>query len=289
MNLETVWEFELAALPGGSAITVGAVLTVLALLIAGYLLSRLVGLILVRRLSRTSMRRDAIEVVRRITYYLILLLVVMVALSLLQIPLTAFAFVTGAVAIGVGFGAQNIINNFISGWILMTERPIRIDDFVEFDNAFGTVERIGNRSTRIKRVDGVHVVVPNSHLLERTVVNWTLIDKNVRTFVRVGVAYDSDLSQVEELMLQAMTAQPEVLKEPPPVVVFDDFGDSALVFEASFWCESGGRELRLIRSDIRFRIAELFHRHNVVVAFPQQDVHLNVESALPVSIKDGAT
>ena len=108
----------------------------------------------------------------------------MTAMSLLRIPLTAFAFISGAVAIGVGFGAQNIINNFISSWILMSERPVRIGDFVEIDNSAGVVEMIGNRSTRIRRTDGVHMLVPNSQMLERIVVSWTLIDKSIRSMVR---------------------------------------------------------------------------------------------------------
>jgi small-conductance mechanosensitive channel len=194
------------------------------------------------------------------------------------------AFISGAVAIGVGFGAQNIINNVISGWILMSERPVRIGDFIELDDTNrGVVETIGNRSTRIRRIDGVHMLVPNSQLLERTVVNWTLVDRKFRTSVRVGVVYGSPVRLMEELLQQAVRERKEVLTDPEPIVVFEDFGDNALIFDTFFWCESSGeKELRVIRSDIRFRIDELCRENDIVIAFPQRDVHLYAKTPIEV-------
>lgn len=279
------WGYVLATAPGGQAISVGQILSVLILLIGGYFGSRFVGYVLGRRLAGTKLRPDAIHTLKRIVFFTILLLVVVTALSLLGIPLTAFAFATGAVAIGVGFGAQNIINNFISGWILMAERPIRIDDYIEIDNWQGTVERVGNRSTRIRRTDGVHLLVPNSQLLERTVVNWTLVDKEIRTTVRVGVEYGSPVHRVAELIMEAISEQPLVKSQPKPNVVFEDFGDNALMFDAYIWCDvTGERILRKIRSDIRFRITDLFAENGIVVAFPQRDVHLDAKKPLDIRI-----
>ena len=218
-------------------------------------------------------------------FFTILVLVVITALGLLGIPLTAFAFATGALAIGIGFGAQNIINNFISGWILMAERPIRIDDFIEIDAWQGIVERVGNRSTRIRRSDGVHLLVPNSQLLERTVVNWTLVDQSIRTTVRVGVEYGSPVRLVSELIMKAVAGQAQVKTTPEPTVVFEDFGDNALIFDAYFWCDvTGEKLLREIRSDVRFRICDLFDENNVIVAFPQRDVHLDTKDALEIRV-----
>ncbi len=217
-------------------------------------------------------------------FFTIVILVALTALSLLGIPLTAFAFATGAIAIGIGFGAQNIINNFISGWILMAERPIRIGDFIEIDGTNGVVELIGNRSTRIRRTDGVHLLVPNSRLLEQTVVNWTLVDREIRTMVRVGVAYGSPVRQVADLIRQAVEAQPEIKANPPLSVIFEDFGDSALVFDVYFWCDVGGEKLlREIRSEIRFRLTELFAENGITIAFPQRDIH--VDSLRPLDIR----
>ena len=282
-DIREIWAYTIWSFPNGADLTVAKIVLVLLLVVIGYWLSRLVGFFLKRRLAATQMRPDAIHFVSRLVFYLILIAVILTALSLLQIPLTAFAFVTGAIAIGVGFGAQNILNNFISGWILMTERPIRIDDFIEIDSVFGVVERIGNRSTRIRRSDGVHMLVPNSLLLERTVVNWTLIDQAIRSQVRVGVAYGSDAGMVRDLFLLAVAEQPEVKTDPEPRVIFEDFGDNALIFDAFFWCDvSGERQLKEIRSEIRFRVTAMFDEHNIVIAYPQRDVHLDVSRPLDI-------
>lgn len=282
-ELKIVLGTTLFTAPGGKVITVGQITEVLLLLVFGYLGSRLVGYLLARRLAATKLRPDVVYVLKRITFFVILILVVITALGLLGIPLTAFAFATGALAIGVGFGAQNIINNFISGWILMVERPIRIGDFIEIDSAQGVIEHIGNRSTRIRRTDGVHLLVPNSLLLERTVVNWTLVDMEIRTTVRVGVAYGSPVRLVADLILQAVKEQSEAKEKPAPSVIFDDFGDNALAFDAYFWCDAGSeRFLREIRSSIRFRITELFEQNGIVIAFPQRDVHLDSNKPLEI-------
>ena len=282
VNLTEIWNLVLVTLPGGDQLTVGKIVAVTFLVIAGYLASRFLGYVLGQRLSRT-LRPDVAYAIKRVTFFTLLVLVILTALHVLGVPLTAFAFTTGAIAIGVGFGAQNLINNVISGWILMAERPIRIGDFVEIDGTMGIVELIGNRSTRIRRTDGVHMLVPNSRLLEQTVVNWTLIDDEIRTTVRVGVAYGSPVETVARLLLDAVTDQEEVRESPAPTVVFEDFGDNSLVFDAYFWCNVGGERLRReIRSDIRFRIAERFAANGIEIAFPQRDVHLSAAAPLAV-------
>ncbi|MCJ7590556.1 MAG: mechanosensitive ion channel [Woeseiaceae bacterium] len=283
-SFDAIWTYPLINFSDGTHIHVGQVILVTALLVAGYLVSRLIERVIRTRLAKTGMRADAALILQRIIYYGLLTAVVMTALSLLHVPLHAFAFVSGAVAIGVGFGAQNIINNFISGWILLIERPVRVNDFVEVDTHQGVVERIGNRSTQIRRTDGVHLLIPNSQMLERVVVNWTLVDRQIRTIVKVGVAYGSPLRLTADLIEQAVKEHPDVRAEPPPLIVLDDFGDSAIIFDAYFWCDVGGeRELRGIRSDVRFRLDELFNENGIVIAFPQQDVHMN--SATPLEVR----
>ena len=282
-DFRTLWDTVLFTAPNDQAITIGQLALVVALLVFGYLGSRFIGYLLGKRLANTKLRPDIVYAFKRITFFTIFILVVLTALGLLGIPLTTFHFATGALAIGVGFGAQNIINNFISGWILMTERPIRIGDFIEIDDWQGVVETIGNRSTRIRRSDGVHLLVPNSALLERTVVNWTLVDLEIRTTVRVGVAYGSPVAQVADLIMQAVMAEAQVKQEPPPSVVFEDFGDNALIFDAYFWCDVGGEKaLREIRSSIRFGISAAFENNGIVIAFPQRDVHLDASKPLEI-------
>lgn len=286
-RLQTIWNFPLVRLGDGQAVLVSQVVLVAFLLIVGYFVSKFVERLIERRLAETSVTPDAAHALKRISFYTLIVIVAMMALSLLQIPLTAFAFVSGAIAIGVGFGAQNIINNFISGWILMFERPVRIGDFIELDDHKGVVEKIGNRSTRIRRTDGVHILVPNSQLLERKVVNWTLLDFDIRSIVRVGVAYGSPVRQVADLMLQAIHEHPNINKNPDPQIIFDDFGDNALIFDAYFWSQvRGEKDQRSLRSDIRFRIDELFRENDIVIAFPQRDLHMNTLSPLDIRLVD---
>lgn len=233
---------------------------------------------IISRLKQKGLEPDLILLIQRLYFIITLLLLIFTTLALLNVPLGAFAFVSGAVAIGVGFGAQNIINNFISGWILMWEKPIRIGDFLELGDVKGTVETINTRSTLIRRTDGVHMLIPNSHLLENTVTNWTLVDRLARAQVRVGVAYGSPTKLTEELIYEAVNGHELVLKEPLPEVAFEDFGDNALIFDAYFWIDTGGEKgLRGIKSDVRFKIEELFAANNIVIAFPQRDVHLDGE------------
>ena len=219
---------------------------------------------------------NLVQVVRRAIYILGLIVLSISLLEMLNVPLSAFAFISGAVAIGIGFGAQNIINNFISGWILIWERPISINDFIETGGVSGTVEEINTRSTKIRRVDGVHLLVPNSKLLEETVTNWTLEDKLFRCTVRVGVAYGSDVDKVRNLLQKAVVAHELILTEPPPQIIFEDFGDSSLVFDAYFWVYSvGDKSAREIRSDIRFIINRSFADNGITIAFPQRDIHID--------------
>lgn len=257
-------------------LTLEQVLLALVALIVGLLVARIVERVVGGRMRRAEVGPDMLQLVRRLLFYGLMVMVVLAVLAILGIPLTAFAFVSGAIAIGVGFGAQNIINNFISGWILMGERPIRIGDYIELDDVRGRVEAINNRSTRIRRTDGVHLLVPNSSLLETTVVNWTLVDDLSRSNVQLGVAYGSPVRKVKELLLEICREHPAVIAEPEPEVFFQDFGDSALVFGAYFWLHAsseGGR--RRVCSDIRFAIDEVFAEHGIVIAFPQRDIHID--------------
>lgn len=282
-DINSLMNFTLVSV-GDVSLTVGQLLSVILFAILGVLFVVWSTGFLRRRLAARKVNPDIVHLLGRA--YLILGFVVLgfMTLDFLSIPLAAFAFISGAVAIGIGFGAQNIINNFISGWILMWERPIKIGDFLELGDVKGTVESINTRSTKIRRVDGVHLLVPNSFLLENTVTNWTLVDRLMRTSVIVGVAYGSDVKRVTELLHQAAGEHAEILSEPPPKVIFDDFGDNALTFVLNVWVMAQSETgLRGIRSDLRYRIDELFREGEVVIAFPQRDVHLDGE----ITLRDG--
>jgi len=258
------------------SVTSGQILLVPAVILFGLLLVRWCGRLISSRMTANDVNADVVQLVSRAFYIVGIGVLAITTLDLLNVPLTAFAFVSGAIAIGVGFGAQNIINNFISGWILMWERPIRIGDFLEIGETRGTVERINTRSTRIRRVDGVHLLIPNSYLLENIVVNWTLVDRLARSVVRVGVAYGAPVERVAELIVQAAKAEEAILGEPEPAVFFEDFGDNALIFDLYYWINAtADRDARAIRSNVRFRINALFRENGIVIAFPQRDIHVD--------------
>ena len=257
-------------------ITVVKVIQIPLILFTMWFVVTRIGKLIKKSLLKRKMNPDAVLLFTRIYFILSIAILIFTFLEVLNIPLTAFAFVSGAIAIGVGFGAQNIINNFISGWILMWERPIRIGDFLEVGNAKGVVETINTRSTRIRRNDGVHMLVPNSQLLENTVTNWTLIDRNARTSVNVGVMYGSDVELVEKLMQQVLADHPAILPTLPKAVLLDDFAESAMMFSAYFWVYAESETmLRQVRSDIRFSLYKQFKLNNIKIALPQRIIHID--------------
>lgn len=274
-QIKDVLSYEFFSIVGHS-ITLGGVLLIPAMAVIGFWATKYLVRFLTAKLTKRNADPNIIHLVRRLLYAIAISVIAITVLDIINVPITAFAFLSGAIAIGFGFGAQNIINNFISGWILMWEKPIRIGDFLEVENAKGVVEEINTRSTRFRRTDGVHMLIPNSKLLENTIVNWTLVDKLMRTSVKIGVAYGSPAKKVAELILQAVEEQDSVLSNPPPQVIFEDFGDNALIFEVNFWIQSnveGG--LRMAKSNVRFRLDELLADNQIVIAYPQRDVHID--------------
>ncbi|MEZ4483275.1 MAG: mechanosensitive ion channel [Syntrophotaleaceae bacterium] len=203
----------------------------------------------------------------------------------MQIPLTAFAFLGGALAIGVGFGGQNLINNFMSSLILLIEKPIKVGDIVEAEGVLGRVTAIGGRCSTIRRLDGVDLLVPNSHLLEKTVVNRTLSDNLVRYEIQVGVAYGSPTRDVFHILEQVVDEHGQILKDPKPLVLLEDFSDNALRFGIYYWIEIHERlDVRSIASNLRHRIDRLFRDAGISIAFPQRDVHLDTVNPLKIQM-----
>ncbi len=284
-GLQEFWHFELFSV-GNTPIRVNQIVFALIIFIVGVVISRLVTRLLRQRLlNRQRIHSNAAFAVERVLFYILVVVVTLAALQTVNIPITIFTVLGGAVAIGIGFGAQTIFNNFISGLILMFEGHVRIGDLVEVEGSMGHVEEIGGRCTRIKRVDGVDLLVPNAFLLENRVTNWTLSDSHIRTSITVGVAYGSPTARVSDLLLQAARENSRVLKEPAPLVLFNDFADSTLTFELLFWTEIHHMiELRLVRSEIRFKVEDLFRAAQISIAFPQRDLHLDAAAPIPVRV-----
>ena len=284
-NVVGAWNHVLITV-GDNAIRVSQIVLAVLIVAVGVLVSRLVTRTLrIGLLRRVHMDRTAAAAVEKILFYLLVIIAVVFGFQTLAIPITLFAFLGGALAIGIGFGAQNIVANFISGLILMFERPVRIGDFIEVENHLGRIEEIRFRCTRIRTVDGVEVLVPNSVLLEHSVINWTLSDTRLRASVKVGVIYGSPTGKVAKLIRQAVDESKVALRSPEPVLVFDDFGDNVLVFEVFFWTEvTNMMDLKTACSDIRYRIDDLFREAGLVIAFPQRDVHLDNISPIEVRL-----
>jgi small-conductance mechanosensitive channel len=268
------------------SVTVGKSVGAVVLLVLGYLAVSW----LVRRLERTLVGRfkaepAAARIVRRWLQVILVLVLFVLALDLVKIPLTIFAFLGGALAIAFGFGAQNLLKNLISGIMLLVERPLKIGDLVEIGGILGTVTNISIRSSTIRTAEGIETLVPNSALVENNVTNWTHSSSEVRRTVKIGVAYGSDTRKVADTLLAQAERHGQVLKTPPPRVIFEDFGDSALVFALEYWIDYGrGADGRQIASDLRFMAEKALAEAGIAVPYPQRDVHLAADGPLKVEV-----
>ncbi len=285
MTFSSVWNAVLVSV-SGQPITVASVVLAILLLGVGYVVSRAVSGGLGRALAtRVSFGPGAASAAETLSFYGLFIAFALFSLQLVNFPLTVFTIAGGAVAIGVGFGSQNVMNNFISGLILLFERPIRAGDLVSVEGTHGIIDHIGARSTRIRAPDNTHMIVPNSHLVENSLVNFTLSDDVLRTSVTVGVAYGSPVRVVEQVLRAAVEGQSAILREPAPRILFTDFGESALVFEAIFWIRTRTvLDRRQMESDLRYRVDDLLRGAGVVIAFPQRDVHLDLPRPLEVRV-----
>jgi len=280
-----VWNYEIYTIEQ-NPITLGTLTTGLMLLLCGLYFSKVIS----RKLSakvliRLGMDKGNMATIESLSYYFFLVFFTMIALNLAGLPLTIFTVFGGAFAIGVGFGSQNIINNFISGIILMIERPIKVGDFIELNENLVQVDRIGMRSTTIKAFGNKHIIVPNSTFLNKEVINWTHDDDYIRISLKVGVAYGSDVDQVEAILIESLKDFSGALAHRKPLVIFDNFGESSLDFQLYFWIQLKDiLDQRMILSGLRFKVYELFKENSIVIAFPQRDLHLHSNGPLPVEL-----
>ena len=248
---------------------------------AAYRLIKPIRWIIIRRFRQTE---SAAEQASKVVFLFMFIGIFVISLVFVNIPLAVFTFLGGALAIGIGFGGQHLINNFISGLILLFDRSIKLGDVVEVDGEAGRVTSIGRRSSIIKRFDGGDLLVPNSQFLQQKVTNWTLSDKRMRYSISVGVAYNTDTRKASELILNAVEDHGLVLKDPPPVILLEQFTDSSLTFTVYFWLDlEPDKDNRVILSDIRHHITVLLNKAGIVIAFPQRDIHL--DSARPIEVK----
>lgn len=266
----------------GYSVTVSKLIIAIAVFLSSFFLSSWGSKWLKRRMiNRFKASVTAANAVQRITFYILWVAFALIALNIVKIPLTAFAFMGGAMAVGLGFGMQNIFNNLISGFIVIFSRPFKVNDIVEVAGTTGTVEDIGSRSTTIRTWDGLDVVLPNRYFLENSVTNWTGSDLKKREILKVSVGYDSDTRKVEELLLEVAGGHSSVLKNPAPFVIFKNFGDDGLEFEVYYWFELRKGSGAKISSDMRHRIAVMFRREGINIPYPQRDIHIIPQEQTP--------
>jgi small-conductance mechanosensitive channel len=265
--MQQVWNIELFAaedtievegksITGRRSITIGKVLKALAMLIGGYWLSVILARFAQRKaVSRFHIDPNVADIIRQWALAFFFTMLVILTLMSVKIPLTAFAFLGGALAIGVGFGTQNLLKNVISGILLLMERPLRVGDVIEVDGIRGMVTTIGLRSSTIRDSTGVETLIPNSTLLERNLTNWTYSSYQKRYSLRVTVATGPAALGVKDLLTQVALAHDQVLKKPDPLVLLDEFKEEALVFSLQYWIEIGPAvDPAEIASDLRFLI-----------------------------------
>jgi potassium-dependent mechanosensitive channel len=268
------------------SITLGKILIAAGITLLALLLARLAAKWIGHKLrARRSPDVAKVQMIERGVFIALSALIVLTALNWLQIPLTAFAFLGGALAIGVGFGVQTLMNNFISGLILTAERRIKVGDIIEVEGRRGMVLNLGTRCSTVRLFDGVELLVPNSHFLEKSVTNWTLADPHHRFDFVVGVAYGSDTRAVLDLLKGCLDKQPELMSHPPAEVFFEEFGDSALNFRLYYWVDMRTCDARQVGSELRLRIDARCREAGIEIAFPQRDVHLHAAKPIRVALE----
>lgn len=209
----------------------------------------------------------------RLSQYFVVFIGVVIALQFVGINLSGLAVILGFLSVGIGFGLQNITSNFVAGLILLFERPIKVGDRVTVDGTEGDVQNIKIRSTTIRTLNNISIIVPNEKFISSSVINWSYGDSKIRVDLEVGVAYDSDLDTVIKALKEAADENSEILKTPPPEVHLREFGDSAWNMKLRLWINDPKRHY-YVRSDVNMAIVRKFRHYGIEIPFPQRDIHV---------------
>jgi len=264
---------------GSLQISLGDVLAFVLTLWLAVLVSRFLRFVLEEDVfSRRQLAPGASYAISNVLHYAILFLGFLLAMATLGLDLTKLTIIGGAVGVGVGFGLQNVVNNFISGLIVLFERPIRVGDAVQIGDVSGQVRRIGIRSSTVRTWDGAEVIVPNATLVSERVTNWTPVDRTRRIILPVGVSYGSAPEKVLSVLRTVAGAHPQVLSEPAPQPLFMGFGESALLFELRVWTDGLG-DWQQIRSELAVALTAALGEAGIGLAFPVREVYLRKEAS----------
>ncbi|MDR2337513.1 MAG: mechanosensitive ion channel [Deltaproteobacteria bacterium] len=252
-----------------SPLTLKKIILALILLALGWVISKWISRNVAQRLLlKFGISAGEASAFKMLFFYILLVLWVFIVLNFVHVPLTIFTVLGGVVAIGVGFGSQNIMNNFISGLILLLERPIRVGDIIEIEDKSGKVVQIGARSTKILLFDNIDFVVPNSVLLEKSFNNLTLSDDKIRSKITVTVDYGCQIEKVQELLLKIAQSHTAILKDPAPNVILTDLSTDGLVFNLFIWTLLSAKISKTqVESDVRSKIYNMFAEHGIVLTY----------------------
>lgn len=248
--------------------------------VSGKLNKLLVDKILIRYNLDIGVRQS----IGTITRYIIIVLGLFIIINTAGINLSAITVLFGALGVGIGFGLQNIFNNFISGLIILFERPIKVGDRIEVGEVNGDVVTISARSTTVITNDNISIIIPNSEFISNRVINWSHNDRKIRFRFPVGVSYKEDPQRVKDILMEVLRQNDGVLKSPAPDVWFDEFGDSSLNFKLMVWTMKYVQRPELLKSQLYYEIFAKFKKHNIEIPFPQRDLHLR-SGELPVLMK----
>lgn len=261
---------------GTLSISIESVLNLVIILILTFSLSFFIKAILYKKiLAKTKLPKGVPMAISVTIQYFIFILGLLIALSAGGIDLSKFGLIAGTLGVGIGFGLQNIVNNFISRLILIYERPVNVGDTIEVENLMGTVSNVGIRASNVRTFDGAEVVVPNGNLISNQLINWTLSDNQRRIEVKIGAAYGSDPNVILDLLKKVALNHESVLKNPEPRALFEEFGDGSLNFRLLFWVPF---EIGIgVKSDISIGVYNIFAQNNIQIPFPQVDLHVKKE------------
>jgi small-conductance mechanosensitive channel len=273
-RLKVYWNFELFKL-GDSPFTTKTLLTlVLSLFLLFFLTSKIKKLLTKRIFPRYDMNIGVSQSIATIVSYLIIIVGLFVIFQTTGIDLSAIGILIGALGIGIGFGLQNITNNFISGVIILFERPVKVGDRIEVDDLAGNIVKISARATTIITNDNIAVIVPNSDLTSKRVINWSHNNRDVRLNFPVGVSYKEDPEKIRKLLIEVASETSGVLSDPAPNVLFNAFGESSLDFILRVWTSELSDTPMVLKSQLYYAIFKKFKEHQVEIPYPQRDLHM---------------
>jgi small-conductance mechanosensitive channel len=272
---------------GTTDVTLSAIFVFLFILLIIVVFSRLFARKLVDRiLIRLQIEEGTRYTFRRIIELTFILIGAIIAFQSIGINLSGLAVIFGLLSVGIGFGLQNITSNFVAGLILLFERPIKVGDRVTVGGIEGDVMEINIRSTTVRSLNNIAIIVPNSEFVSSQVVNWSHGDRKIRLDIEVGVSYQSDLDTVLRSLKEVATENPEILRDPEPDVHLRDFGDSSWNMKLRIWIDDPKRH-PVVRSDINCAIVRKFRENGVEIPFPQRDLHLRSPLPTPLLVSQG--